>query len=226
MDTLKSKVFICKNGHIKYYNDICNICGSQIFKEVIKMANFEKAYGKTMGHEGGYVHDKDDAGGETYKGIARQYNPSWSGWKTIDAAKNKGNFPRSLDNSPQLQSDVEIFYKDKYWDVNRLDDVNDQAIAEEMFDTGVNMGTGRAARFLQKSLNYLNRNGSLYADLVEDGKIGPASLNALNIVLGDGDGKILLTMMNVLQGQHYMNYMDKNPTQKKYARGWLKRVQL
>ena len=190
------------------------------------MSDFNKAYEKTMGHEGGYTHDPDDAGGETYKGIARKYNPSWEGWAIIDSHKTDSNFPRCLNDFLGLENDVLSFYKTNYWDINKLDNVNNQDVAEEMFDTGVNMGIGRAAKFLQRSLNYLNRNGSLYDELTVDGAIGPASLNALNIVLDDGDQKVLLIMMNVCQGQHYMNYMDSNPVQKKYARGWFRRVQL
>jgi lysozyme family protein len=190
------------------------------------MANFETAYSKTMKHEGGYANDPHDAGGETYKGISRVYNSHWDGWSEIDDNKEEYNFPECLDDSPSLQDSVHKFYKENYWDVNSLDHVNDQDIAEEMFDTGVNMGIFRAATFLQKSLNYLNRNGALYGDLIVDSKIGPASLNALNIILDDGDGRILLTMLNVLQGQHYMNYMDKDSSQKRYARGWFKRVGL
>jgi lysozyme family protein len=197
-----------------------------ITKEDFNMANFEDAYYKTMGHEGGYVHDPHDAGGETYKGIARRYNADWSGWKLIDSHKQGGDFPRSLDEDNDLQRSVHMFYKARYWDVNRLDDFRSQVVANEMFDTGVNMGVGRAARFLQQSLNYLNRDGALYPNLVVDGKIGGRSLSALDRVLRDGDERILLTMLNVLQGQHYMNYMDRKPSQKRYARGWFKRVTL
>ena len=189
------------------------------------MADFHDAYKKTLNFEGGYVNDKDDAGGETYKGISRVYNPSWYGWTLIDQEKSESDFPSCLDLDEDLYDAVEDFYKDKYWDVNRLDEFP-QEVAEEMFDTGVNMGIGRAARFLQKSLNYLNRNGSLFSELVVDGAIGPASLNALKIVVDDNDDDILLTMLNVLQGQHYMDYMDKSPTQEKYARGWFSRVKL
>jgi len=190
------------------------------------MANFDKAYSKTMSHEGGYVHDPDDAGGETYKGIARVYNGKWFGWEIIDEYKGEPNFPTNLNQSTRLQNEVEDFYKKKYWDVNKLDDVDSQDVAEEMFDTGVNMGTGRASKFLQECLNYLNRNGSLFNDLVVDGAIGPASLGALKTILNGGDEKILLTMLNVCQGRHYMEYMRKSPTQEKYARGWFKRVKL
>jgi lysozyme family protein len=110
----------------------------------------------------------------------------------------------------------------KYWDVNLLDEFP-QAIANEMFDTGVNMGIGRAAKFLQECLNYLNRNGSLFDDLVVDGDVGPATMRALGKI-SESDMDILLTMLNVCQGRHYMEYMKKSPTQEKYARGWFKRV--
>jgi lysozyme family protein len=187
------------------------------------MANFSEAFAKTMGHEGGYVNDASDAGGETFMGISRVYNPGWYGWTIIDESKTGGDFPHCLKEDDSLYDAVEDFYKDKYWDVNRLD-AFPQSIAEEMFDTGVNMGVGRAGRFLQKALNYLNRDGRLFDDLIVDGKIGPASLDALDEC--ERDERVLLTMLNVLQGQHYMNYMDKNPRQKKYARGWFKRVHL
>lgn len=188
------------------------------------MADFEEAYKKTMGHEGGYVNDPDDVGGETYNGVSRVYNPSWSGWEIIDECKNMvscDQFPECLDDKDDLQESVHAFYKAKYWDVNRLDDFP-QDTAEEMFDTGVNMGTGRAGRFLQTALNYMNRNGSLFSELTVDGKIGPASLSALAKCQKDED--VLMAMLNTLQGKHYMEYMDKSPSQKKYARGWFRRV--
>lgn len=183
------------------------------------MANFNEAFDITMGHEGGYTNDPDDAGGETYRGIARNYHPHWSGWNIIDDTKP------NIDNA-QLDPYVRNFYEDKFWDINRLDEFKSQAIANEMFDTGVNMGVGRAAKFLQESLNYLNRNEDSYTDLVVDGNIGPASLRALEYIQHHGDEEILLIMLNVCQGRHYMEYMKKSPTQEKYARGWFKRVKI
>jgi len=190
------------------------------------MADFEKAFYKTLGHEGGYVNDKDDAGGETYMGVSRVYNPTWSGWDMIDDLKRKPGFPRILDDNDELQNAVQEFYELKYWDVNRLDEVTSQALAEEMFDTGVNMGVARAATFLQEALNYLNRNEVMYKDLVTDGKVGAMTLKALQMIIDKKDEEILLKIMNVLQGMHYINYMKKSPTQEKYARGWFKRVKL
>jgi len=185
------------------------------------MANFEKAFYETMGHEGGYVKDPADAGGETYMGISRVYNPGWYGWSIIDEQKSESNFPKCLDEDNELQDAVEDFYKEHYWDVNRLDDFP-QNVSREMFDTGVNLGVTRAAKYLQQSLNYLNRNGSVFPDLVVDGKIGPATVSAFNKV--ESDAKIIVIMLNTLQGNHYMEYMSKSPTQEKYARGWFSRV--
>ena len=48
-------------------------------------------------------------------------------------------------------------YKEKYWDIIRLDNVDDFELCWELFDISVNMGTHKAAKFLQESLNLLNR---------------------------------------------------------------------
>lgn len=188
------------------------------------MANFNEAYDITMGHEGGYVNDPDDAGGETYKGISRKYNPQWKGWSIIDSYKKIIEYPKMLDKSSELQNEVKNFYKENYWDVNRLDEIKNQNVANEIFDTGVNMGGKRAAKFLQEALNYLNRNQLLYDDLIVDGSVGSKTFNALNILLKNNEENIILKIMNVLQGMHYLNYMKENLTQEKYARGWFNRV--
>lgn len=179
------------------------------------MANFKEAFDKTMIHEGGYSNDPDDVGGETYRGIARKFNPNWEGWKIIDA---KGIDKKLLDPL------VENLYKEKYWNPF-LGDELDQIIANEMFDTAVNMGVGRAVKFLQRSLNLLNRNGKLYSDIVEDGDFGNNTMRAYNS-LPKKDLFILFNMMNVLQGMHYIEYMTKSPTQEKFARGWFNRVEI
>lgn len=195
------------------------------------MAIFEPAFEKTMGHEGGYSNDPDDAGKETYKGISRRWHPSWAGWKRVDEAKNRPNFPKNLEEDSELQQDVKDFYKRAFWDRMRLDEVNDQSIAEEMFDTGVNFDTPDAVKFLQESLNILNYDkrtrGNLFDELDEDGKIGSKSLRALDIYLRNDKPSILLKIMNVLQGIKYIEYIRKVSSQKKFARGWFdKRINI
>ena len=188
------------------------------------MANFYEAYNITLKHEGGYNYDFDDAGGETYKGISRRYHPTWSGWKTIDKLKGKPGFPETAYKERLLGIRVKLFYKAYFWDVNLLDECSSQDIANEMFDTGVNMGTGRAGRFLQQALNVLNKNEKIYKDIVEDGKVGSNTLKALNACLAYRGDEYLYKILNILQGNHYISYMTKSPVQEKYAYGWLSRV--
>jgi lysozyme family protein len=192
------------------------------------MANFKEAYEITMGHEGGYSNDPVDAGGETYKGITKRFEPDWEGWVIIDSLRNDPNFPKCLDENEELQEKVMEVYKRKYWDIFWGDKFDNQDIANEMFDTGVNMGTTRAIKYLQKSLNLLNRDQKNYSDISEDGVIGNNTLNTLNNFLNKfkRDVKYLLKLMNLFQGMHYINYMGKDSKQERFARGWLNRVKI
>ncbi len=192
------------------------------------MANFEPAFQITLGHEGGYAFDPDDAGGETYRGVARRYHPGWAGWAVIDRLKpraaNRSQLDKLLAEDAELQPQIRGFYKHLYWARFQGDAISSQSIAEELFDTGVNMGVHRAVGFLQEGLNLLNRNQQSYPDILEDGKSGSGTLGALEKYLAKDPAEYLLKVMNVLQGMHYIEYMRKSPAQEKYARGWLKRV--
>jgi lysozyme family protein len=188
------------------------------------MADFMEAFETTLAHEGGYVKDPDDRGGETYKGIARRYNPGWPGWARIDNAKKQRGFPQTLQADQTLQSGVASFYRSHYWDKFQGDSISVQTIANELFDTAVNLGVARAIEFFQRALNVLNRNGALYDDLVTDGVFGPKSLAALRAYLKKDKPDYLLKILNVLQGMHYIEFMTRSPRQEKFARGWLNRV--
>ena len=188
------------------------------------MANFNEAYNITLKHEGGYANDPTDVGGETYKGVSRRYHPSWPGWSIIDSYKNKPGFPNSAYGDKQLDGMVKSFYKSNFWDVNLLDQFKSQNIANEMFDTGVNMGSYRAAIFLQRSLNVLNNNGKIYENVVEDGKVGFKTIKAMNLCIAYRGDSYLFKVMNILQGMHYIDFMSRSPVQQKFAYGWFNRV--
>jgi lysozyme family protein len=191
------------------------------------MSDFKAALAITLKNEGGYSNDATDAGGETYRGISRVYHPDWSGWAVVDAARGEPGFPDSLDDNHELGEAVAAFYKQQFWNRFMGDAIPDQALAEELFDTSVNMGVGRAVEFLQEGINLLNRNQQNYADIVVDGKFGRNTLGALQACLGQRNGAAyLLKLMNVLQGMHYIEYARRRPSQEKYMRGWLNRVTL
>ena len=189
------------------------------------MADFEKAIIKTLEHEGLYSVDPIDKGGETYKGIARRMHPNWAGWKIIDSYKTMSNFPKNTVSDPNLQKAVKSFYKDNFWDINFLDQMPSQYVAEELFDTGVNMGTYRAAKFLQEALNVLNNNGKLYNDLSVDGKVGPNTIRAVNLCINNKGDSYLYKVLNILQGSFYIDIIRRDPSQEKFAYGWLSRVE-
>jgi len=193
------------------------------------MATFITAYRITKEHEGGYHNasgvNSNDLGGETFKGIARRPHPNWSGWTDVDRFKTMSGFPNNALNDPALNLKVLEFYKKNFWDVYNLDNFHDQGVANEMFDTGVNMGTGVAARFLQRSLNMLNRQATLFPDLTVDGVIGPVTISRFNGLSG-ADRRACFNLMNVLQGARYVEITERNPTQEVFIRGWLERVEL
>ena len=190
------------------------------------MADYHKAYAITLAHEGGYVHDPDDRGGETYRGISRKYHGNWPGWETIDQLKGAADFPAGLDRQTELDEQVADFFKAKYWDRFWGDRIPDQQVANELFDTSVNLGPKRAVTFLQAGLNVLNRNERLFEDISEDGAFGKNTLAALKSYLQGDEASILVKICNILQGMHYIEFMRSSPTQEKYARGWLTRVRL
>jgi lysozyme family protein len=192
------------------------------------MATFSASYQVVKSNEGGYANNPNDRGGETFKGIARKIFASWKGWQTIDAIKKRvGTNPDAIDREAAkdagLQTLVHDFYKVNFWDVLKLDLVNDERIATELFDTGVNMGTGVAAIFLQRALNISNRNGKDYADFAIDGSIGPKTLDALN---HHHNPTNVLKALNCLQGAKYIAICEANPSQEIFFNSWFSRVAL
>lgn len=119
------------------------------------MAQFDKEFDELILKEGGYVHDKDDAGGETYLGISRKNNPKWIGWEVIDEVKKKygtKNITSRLKKDIALTNSAKLLYKQNYWDVLELDDIPSQGIAHQLFDTCVNCGKTTAIRIAQQVL--------------------------------------------------------------------------
>ena len=117
------------------------------------MADFNKEFEKLILAEGIYGNDPDDSGGETFLGISRKYNPTWVGWKTIDEIKKANgtkNLTKILKQNKSLIDSANLYYKIRYWDIFRLDEIPNQKIAHEMFDTCVNMGQKSAILIAQQ----------------------------------------------------------------------------
>ena len=91
--------------------------------------NFERAFEKLIGHEGGYVNDARDPGGETKFGISKRAYPG----EDIQCL--------TLDRAKQL-------YRRDYWDAVQGDNMPD-AIRFDLFDAAVNSGVRQAVKWLQ-----------------------------------------------------------------------------
>lgn len=107
------------------------------------MADFNIAFKRILSDEGiKWENDPDDAGGETYAGLTRKADPSWTGWTIIDQYKKKPNFPANLSAvQSQLIELAKPFYKTKYWDKVWGDKIMDQRIANDMCNTYVLTGS-------------------------------------------------------------------------------------
>lgn len=190
---------------------------------------YKACFDIVMALEGVYDSPEDtkkngDSGGETFKGISRNNFGNWEGWKIIDDFKSKGINPSTLGNNEELTNMVLKFYKENFWDKMSLDLISQQSpiIAAEMFDTGVNMYWGTSAKFLQTTLNALNRNQMYWKDIVVDGMIGNGTINAFNEAMKRGYEDVIVMAINGEQIHKYMQITQNDPTQEIFFVGWVR----
>jgi len=169
-----------------------------------------------IGREGGYVSNPDDKGGPTRWGIIQ----------TVARAHGYQGDMRYLPRETAVQ-----IYEADYWFSPRFDQVAkfSPAIAEELMDTGVNMGPSVASKMLQRWLNVFNLKGTLYPDMTVDGMIGARTIAALGVFLskrGKEGETVLLRALNVSQGNRYLELAEAREANETFIYGWLKeRVQ-
>jgi len=179
--------------------------------------NFENVIDEIIAKEQGYVDHPNDRGGPTNFGITQAVARK-NGWQG-----DMRELPLSL---------AREIYRRRYIVDPGFDRVSviDAHVGAELIDTGVNMGPGRAAEFLQRCLNVFNLEGSRYADVLVDGRIGQVTLDALRAFLrwrGEKGVAVLLTALNCVQAVRYIEIAENNPSQESFAYGWiLNRVSL
>ncbi|WP_174291188.1 glycoside hydrolase family 108 protein [Sphingomonas bacterium] len=166
---------------------------------------------EVIDREGGYVDNPADRGGPTRYGI------------TQAVARTQG-YAGAMRALPRAEA-VSI-YRRLYWLRPALDQVAARAplVAAALFDSGVNIGPAVAIGFLQRSLNALNRGASDYPDLPLDGRIGAATLAALDAFLArrkPGGEAVLLKAIEALQGERYLALAERRPANEAFLYGWL-----
>ncbi|MCK9133420.1 glycoside hydrolase family 108 protein [Haemophilus influenzae] len=114
--------------------------------------SFKQIFDRLIGHEGGYVDDPRDPGGETNWGVTKrtaQANGYTGAMKTMTR-----------------QQAYEI-YRRAFWLRYNCEQMPD-AVAYQFFDAAVNHGFGNASRMLQRAVN-----------VADDGIIGNMTIAAI-----------------------------------------------
>lgn len=116
--------------------------------------NFEKAFEKLLGHEGGFVDHPRDPGGATRYGITQR------------VARAHG-YQGEMRELPV--SEARRIARIAYWDAVRADEVPD-AVRYDLFDAAYHSGPEQATKWLQRA-----------AGADDDGKLGPKTLLAVRM---------------------------------------------
>lgn len=148
--------------------------------------------------EGGYVNHPADPGGPTNKGVTQKVYDQWR--KQRGAAVRSVKF---IDND-----EVGAIYQANYWMPPRCDLLESQLDLVQ-FDTAVNMGVGRAVRFLQQTVG-----------CSVDGSFGPTTVKA---VASCDAGQAIAKYCDVRE-RFYRNLAQSKPTLKVFLKGWLNRL--
>ena len=117
------------------------------------LTNFDDIIEVVLHHEGGYVNDPKDPGGETNFGIAKRSHPD-------------------VDIKNLTKDGAKEIYKEVYWNKNKVEDLPED-LRHIYFDMCVNQGKGRAVKILQRAANAKG------AQLVVDGGLGPKTIAAI-----------------------------------------------
>jgi lysozyme family protein len=157
------------------------------------MADFNAAIPKTLAREGGakFTDVAGDSGGATKYGISQKAYPNVN--------------IRNL--TEQQARDI---YKRDYWDRIGGDGIESQLIAENLFDTAVNMGVRTASKLAQLCIDISPA----------DGIIGKGSLEALNAV----EEHQFLAAYTVSKVARYASICNKDRSQTKFLLGWINRA--
>ena len=157
------------------------------------MANFDPAVAKTIAREGGarYTETPGDAGGATKFGISKRAYPQ-------------------LDIGQLTEQQAKDIYRNDYWNAVHGDDITAQPIAENIFDTSVNMGSARAIKLAQIALGVTPVTGVL----------DQHTLQALN----SADTNRFLADYTLAKVARYVSLCNNNRSQSKFLLGWLNRA--
>ncbi len=144
-----------------------------------------------MAAEGGYGNSSSDLGGETNFGISKR------------------NYPY-LDIKNLTPEKALLIYKSDFWDKYRIGEINDQFLANQIFDMIFNMDYAKAVYCIQKAIVNVNL----------DGVMGSETIKTINIA----EPKVLLNAIRIERMRHYLRRITDNKTQLVNMPSWTRRT--
>ena len=182
------------------------------------MAKIEEAlnilYKLEFSNESDVLEQNATENGWTFMGVYQGAHPNLDLWKVIKQKMQQYNGDMKLVgsmlyNNPQVREMVAAFYKKEFWDKAKLDNVNSQQVANEIFIAGVNMGMKKAVMLAQRLVG-----------VTQDGVVGPKTLAAINKF----DDAMFDEMYDILENDYYKEIVTTNPSKRIFAKGWRNRA--
>ncbi|HXH54259.1 MAG TPA: glycosyl hydrolase 108 family protein [Gammaproteobacteria bacterium] len=178
------------------------------------MSDFNLAISFVLKHEGGLSNNLADPGGITNYGVSLRF---------LKALGN--NLPPGviIDEQPTVDAfdvrnmniaEARLLYKQDWWDKYQYGNINDQFLANKVFDIAINIGPAEAAKLLQKACSQLG------SSLEVDGMLGSQSFTVINKL----NASNLLTEFCKNVTFYYQALVKNNPNLSQFLQGWLNRV--
>lgn len=173
------------------------------------MAKFKEAIVKIFKHEGGYQNASSDRG-------------NYDRWGKL-IGTNMGITPRAFERfvgiSPlpdvmkSLNKELaESIYRYDYWNRIKGDEMEDQSLAELLFDGNVNQGNS-PIRSLQRIVG-----------TKPDAIVGPITLSRIKIYASKHGYELLFEKLKSARRLQYHLIVARRPIMRKWLRGWLRRL--
>lgn len=186
-----------------------------IYQGRLKMSQFEPAVEYVLLREKGIEEQANDPGGVTKYGISFRFLKSVS----PECLRLYG-IPIYISTDTIRDLTIEqakALYKGEFWNHAPFERINNQLIANYLFDTCINMGIAPGVKCLQRALWAVRSNRAI---LVDDGILGEETLKQVNCI----DSVLLLAALRSERGGEYRLIADRKPEEgKQDLDGWLNR---
>jgi len=151
--------------------------------------------------EGGFANDPLDKGGATMAGITIATYRTW-------CAKNGKAVPETDDLRNITQPQWDDIFTTMYWNRWKASDIHSQSIANILVD------------WLWTSGSYGITIPQRLVRVASDGVVGPITLNAINTQ----NAKELFSSIRTARLQYINDICTRTPSNEKFRRGWLNRL--